>query len=306
MGRRSFAVAATLLILANACTSVPLPGGAGEVSGPLRGIELYTKRPQRGEYYPTAARERLFASDREVHVLSDWTLPGPGEYVSKVVLRTPAGIVHREREYRFRAEASSWLTSQRIELPQREAAQPLAGRWEVEVSLDGKPVGRRAFTFDSSNIRLRTDAQLVIVQGKVDPEAVGGEWRWLHPSSVLENAKAASRMLALVLRDELARRFPHVDGPRVVQEASDATVLLTTTLLASPGIDADSRLELEILHLPTKTLRKFHLATAAGRERFGRGSRFSWNVAAADLATKAASSPEVLEFLVRTTQAVSE
>jgi hypothetical protein len=299
-------VAASLLIVANGCGTVPLPGGAGEVSGPLRGIELYTKRPEREEHYPTYARERFFASDREIWVVSWLALPGPGDYVSKVVLRSPGGTVHREREYRFRAEASSWLTGQRIELPRGEAAKPLGGRWEVEVSLDAKPVGRRTFTFDPSSIRLRTDARLVIAQGKGDIVRSPGEWRSLEPYAQLERTKAALGTLGVVLRDELARRFPHVEGPRTTLEASDATVLLTPSLIVLPDLDADSRLELEVVHLPTKDARKFHFKTSAGREKLGYEGFLNFTVEGADLAVKAASSPDVLEFLVSATQAVPE
>lgn len=301
-----FGVAASFLILANGCGTVPLPGGTGEVSGPLRGIEFYTKQPQQGEYYPTAARDRLFASDRQIHILSRWALPGPGEYVSKAVLRTPAGAVHREREFRFRAEASSWLTRQLFELPQGEAARSLAGRWEVEVTLDGRPVGRRTFTFHPGSIRLRTDARLVILQGKGDFSGHPGEWRWRNPSTPVERTKTAAGTLGVVLRDELARRLQHVEGPRPSQEASDATVVLRSTLLVSPDIDADSRLELEVVHMPTKTLRTFHFKTRAGRERRTVTGVLLFDLEAADLAAKAAFNPEVLEFLITTTQAVPE
>lgn len=306
MSSRTLVVAATVLILANGCASVPLPGGAGEVSGPLGGIDLYTKRPQRGEYYPTAARERLFASDREIYVMSRWTLPGPGEYISKLVLRTPSGAVHGERAHRFRAEASSWLTFQSFQLPQGEEAKALAGRWEVEVSLDATPVGRRVFTFDASSIRLRTDARLVIVQGKQDLEALVGEWRWNRPYAAMENAKAALGTVGSVLRDELARRFPYVDGPQSTAEGSNATVALAPTLLLSPDFNVDARLELEVLHVPTHTKRKFHLETSAGKERRGPGGVLQFGVAASDLASKAAHSKELLEFLMSATQAVPE
>jgi len=235
MESRPFGLAISLLILMGGCATGPLPGGAGEVSGPLRSIELYTQRPKGKELYLTAARERLFASDREVHVVAIWTLPGPGDYVSKVVLRTPAGTVHGEHEYRFRAEAASWLTGQRFELPQGEAAQALSGRCHVEVALGETPVGKRVFTFDPSTIRLRTDGRLVILEGKVDFEAAPGDYIWIHEYAARENAKVALAMLGVILRDELARRFAHVDGPRRTLETSDATVLLTPTFLISPN-----------------------------------------------------------------------
>lgn len=301
-----FGVAASLLILANGCGTVPLPGGAGEVSGPLRDIELYTKWPDREEHYPTHARERFFASDREIWVVSEWALPGPGEYVTKVVLRTPGGTVHREREYRFRAETFSLLTGQAIELPRGEAAQPLAGRWEVEVSLDAKPVGRRTFSLDPRSIRLRTDARLVILEGKSSFEGNPGEWRWRHPYEPVERAKTAAGTLGVVLRDELARRLPTVEGPRLSPETSNATIVLRPTLLYSPDIDGDSRLELEVVHVPTRVVRTFYFKTRAGRERRTDTGVLLFDVEAADLAAKAAFNPEVLEFIITTTQAVPE
>lgn len=306
MSLRLFGVAASLLILANGCGTVPLPGGSGEVSGPLRDIDLYTKWPEGEEHYPTHARDRFFASDREIWIGANWVLPAPGEYVSKVVLRTPSGAVHREREYRFRAEAASLITGQGIELPRGDAAKHLAGRWEVEVALDGRSAGRRAFPFDPSSIRLRTDARLVIMEGKGSFEGHPGEWRWRAPYAAVERSKAALGTLGVVLRDELARRFPHVEGPRTTQEASNATVLLTPSLVVSPDLDADSRLELEVVHLPTKDARKFHFKTSTGREKRGYAGSLNFTAEGADLAVKAASSPEVLEFLVSATQAVPE
>jgi hypothetical protein len=123
----------------------------------------------------------------------------------------------------------------------------------------------------------------------------------------MESAKSALAMLGVALRDELARRFAHVDGPRRTSETSDATVLLTPTFLISPNPSMDSHLELEAVHVPTKTVREFHLKTAVGVERGPTESAVrSFNAAAADLALQAASSPEVLEFLVSVTQAVPE
>ena len=85
-------LAGSLMILVCGCATEPLPGAAGEVSGQLRTIELYTKRPERGEQYRTATRERLFASDRRVYVNSMWDLPGPGDYVTKAILHTPSRV----------------------------------------------------------------------------------------------------------------------------------------------------------------------------------------------------------------------
>ncbi|MCI0371954.1 MAG: hypothetical protein L0214_11390, partial [candidate division NC10 bacterium] len=146
----------------------------------------------------------------------------------------------------------------------------------------------------------------VIVQGKVDPEAVGGEWRWTEPYAVLESAKAALGMVAIVLRDELARRFPQVDGPRPTADGSGATVTLTPKLLLSSDFNVDPRLELDVAHLSKNAKRMFHLETSAGKERRGLGGILNFGVAAADLATKAAHSTEVLEFLLTATDAVPE
>lgn len=309
MRMRFLGGAASLLILANGCASVPLPSDAGGASGPLRNIQLYTKWPKGEEHYPTHVRERFFASDGEIWIAPHWILPGPGEHVSKIVLRTPSGKVHRESEYRFRAEAGSWITGQGIELPRGEAAKPLGGRWEVDVALDGRSVGRRAFTFDPSSIRLRTDARVSVLRGKHDIDALSassGDWFWRDRQGTLEHAVSALSVLGVVLRDELARRFPHVDGPLTSAEGSGATVILTPTLLLSPNADVNPQLVLEMVHVPTKTTGKFRAETAAGQERFGRGGWSDFGLAAVDLAFQTASSPEVLNFLMRTTGAVSE
>ncbi len=307
MNPRILGMTASLLILATTgCATAPLTGSSGEVTGPLRSIELYTKRPERGEQYQTAGRERLFASDLEVYILSHWALPGPGEHVSKVVLLTPTGTIHRQSEYRFQAQNSSWWTVQRLELPQGETARALSGAWQVEVLLDKTRVGRRAFTFDPSSIRLRTDARLVIVQGKDDPEVAAGDWHWRYRSAAMENIRAAHAILGVVLRDELTRRFTNVDAPRGTEGISNATLLLTTNLGVSPNPGTDSRLELEVAHLPSKIVRKFTFKTSAGVEHRGPSMARHYNVDAADLAFQAASNAAVLEFLIASTQAVPE
>jgi hypothetical protein len=297
-----------LLLLIGGCATGPLPGAAGEVVGPLRSIEFYTKRQEQKERYSTAARDRLFASDREVWVLLRWGLPGPGSYVTKVTLRTPAGALHEEREYRFEAKDSSWHTGHRFTLPQGAAAQRLAGAWQVEAALGGTTAGHRAFTFDPSSIRLRTDARVLIVQGTYDPEAATGDWHWRDRFGALENVKAAHAILGIVLRDEFARRFPTVAGPQPEPPpaTSDATVLLRTKLKASPNPSAESELVLEAVNVPTQTTRTFHFRSSAGKEGGGTSSNIYFFVAAADLAFQAAASPEVLEFLRTVTQAVPE
>jgi hypothetical protein len=132
-----------LLLLVGGCATPPLPGAAGEVSGPLRTIELYAKQPDQHERYGTAARDHLFASDREVHVHLRWVLPKSGSYVTKIVLRTPTGTVHGEREHRFEAKETFVFTWYRFTLPQGAEAQRLTGLWKVEVALAGAPVGQR-------------------------------------------------------------------------------------------------------------------------------------------------------------------
>lgn len=304
---RFLLLAASLIVfLGNGCASRPLPGDTGEVSGPLLGIDLYTKRPQQGELYPTTGRDRLFASDQEVYVVSHWALPRPGVYGTHTVVRTPAGEFHRTTPYIFAAQSSSWWTSQRVRLPQGKEAQSLAGRWEVEVALDDSPKGRRTFTFDPSSIRLRTDARVAIVLGKADFTGHPGEWRWRYPSMAKERTDASSRTFGVMLRDELARRFPNVEGPQPNPDASKATVLLTSNLLISPDIDADSRLDLEVTHLATKAAQRFQFKTSAGREKLGPQGVLRFDVEAADLAAQAASSRVLLEFLITSTQAVPE
>ncbi|MBI2081587.1 MAG: hypothetical protein HYT86_07695, partial [candidate division NC10 bacterium] len=137
-------------------------------------------------------------------------------------------------------------------------------------------------------------------------EALVGEWRWTQPYGALEGAKAALAMLGIVLRDELARRFPHVDGPQEAAGGSNAVVAVAPKLLLSPDFNVDARLELAVLHVPTHSKRKFHVESSAGKERRGLGGRLNFGVAAADLASRAAHSTELLEFLVSATQAVPE
>ena len=306
MGLRLASIVGSLMILVSGCATESLPGVVNEVRGSLQSIELFTRRPERGEWYPTAARECLFASDRRVYVHSLWSLPGPGDYVTKAILHPPDGSVYREREYRFRAEGPSWSTFQPFDLPQGEASRGLAGHWQVEVTLGGTPVGRRTFTLDPGSIRLRTDARLVVVHGRVLPWQGPGDWRWDYEFAALENLKATLIRVEAALRDELARRFPHVDGPMPRPEASDTAVLLTPTLVLSANPENDSRLELDIVNLLTKSVRKFNLKTSAGVAKHGMSGSLNFGVAGADLALRAVSNPEVLEFLISTTSAVPE
>jgi hypothetical protein len=295
-----------LLLLMGGCATPPLPGAAGEVSGPLRSIELYTKRPEQGERYGTAARDRLFASDREVWVQLRWGLPGPGSYVAKVALRTPTGTVRGEREYRIEATDSLWLTAHHFTLPQGAEAQGLTGSWQVEVALGGTAVGRRTFTFDPSSIRLRTDARVVILQGTDDPELAAGDWFWTNRASALGRVKTAHATLGVVLRDELARRFPRVEGPRQPSADTEATILVRTKFSISPSPDADARLAVDLVLVPTQTTRTFVFRSSAGVELMGAERGRNFYLAATDLAFQAAASPEVLEFLITATKAVPE
>ncbi len=294
------------LLLITGCATSPLPGASGEVTGPLRSIDLYTKRaaPQ----YRTAGRDRFFASDREVWVYLHWGLPGPGKYETKIALRTPLGTLYEERHYPMETKDSSWVMGHGFVLPQREDIQRLAGLWQVEVTLGGTAVGHRAFTFDPSRIRLRTDARVVILQGADDPELATGDWLYRDRFAALENVKAAHAVLGVVVRDELARRFPHVDGPRQqpAEAASNATVLLRTKLGLSPNPDAASELVLDVVHVPTQTTRTFRFRSSAGKEKVGMSSSIYHGVTAADLAFQATASPEVLAFLMTATNAVPE
>jgi hypothetical protein len=298
-----------LLLLIGGCAVPPLPGAAGVFSGPLQGIDLYATQAKLGERYRTAGRDRFFASDRYVWVYLHWALPGPGKYEAVITLRTPSGNLREERHYNFEAKESLWTTGHGfLLLPAAEDAERLAGLWRVEVALGGTAVGHRTFAFDPSRIRLRTDARVLIVPGTYDPETAPGDWQWSYRFRTLENIKAAHTLLGVVLRDELARRFPNVAGPQQQTPAapSDATVLLRTKLLVSPNPSSDSELVVDALSVPTQTTRTFRFRSAAGKEGSSPSSNIYLSVAAADLAFKAAVSQEFLDFLVAATKAVPE
>ena len=302
-----------LLLLTSGCATEPIPGAVGKLSGPLRSIELYTKRTEQRESYPTAGRDRLFASDREVWVYLNWGVPRPGSYVAKVALRTAAGTLQEERERPFTATQSLWNTGHRFTLPQGPDAQRLAGVWHVEAALDGTAVGDRPFTFDPSSVRLRTDARIVIHHGTDDPELATGDWQWRDRFGALEDVKAAHAMLGFALRDELARRFPQVEGPQPKPAAAEATILILvgTKFSVSPNPDTDARLAVAVVamdarHFRSPTTRTFLFRSSAGVEVMGVSRRRNIHLAAADLAFQAAASPEVLEFLMTATQAVPE
>ena len=293
-----------LLLSVGGCATTPVPGGAGEVRGALLSIDLYPTRSGSNLAYPTSGLNRLCASDREMSVGLRWALPGSGNYVTKVALRTPAGTIHAERELPTSATTAGWFTGYRFALPQGEDAKAVAGVWQVEVALDGAPVGRRAFTFDPSNIRLRTEARLLILQGKDDPEMASGDWIWRDRIGVLENIRAAHAILGSVLRDELARRFPHVDGPQESAAGADATILVRTNLAVSPNLDIPSRLTVEVVHVSAQSGRTFQFRSWAGNDRVSKGLNFG--NAAADLAFQAAVNSEFVQFLATITQAVPE
>jgi len=302
-----------LLLLMGACATEPLPGAVGTLSGPLRSIELYTKRTEQKESYPTAGRDRLFASDRELWAYLNWGLPAPGRHTAKVALRTPTGSLHEERDDPLEATQSLWVTWHRFTLPQGDAAQRLAGVWHVEAALDGTPVGSRPFTFDPSSVRLRTDAWIIILQGTDDPELATGDWTWRDQFGALERVKAAHAMLGFALRDELARRFPRVEGPPQQSGSAKATIviLVRTKFSISPNPDTDARLAVDVLavdarRVPPETTRTFLFRSSAGVQTMGVSRYRSFSLAAADLAFQAATSPEVLEFLRTVTQAVPE
>jgi hypothetical protein len=305
---RIFGAVLCLLFLLGGCATAPLPGAAGEISGPLRSIELYTKRTAPNEQYRTGGRDCLFASDRDVWVYLHWGLPGPGKYETKIALRTPLGTLYEERHYTMEAKGPSWRTGHGFVLPKVGDIQRLAGLWQVEVTLGGTVVGHRAFTFDPSSIRVRTDVWVVLLQGTDDPDLATGDWQYRNRFAALEYVKAAHAILGVVLRDELARRFPHVDGPRQQPpaDASNATVLVRTKLGLSPNPDAASELVLDVVHVPTQTTRTFRFRSSAGKAKVGMSSSNYHEVTAADLAFQATASPEVRAFLMTVTSAVPE
>jgi len=298
----------SLLFLIIGCGGTrPLPDAAGQVSGPLRSIELYTRKPEKSnERYSTARRDRLFASDQEIWVYLSWELPGPGSYVTKVALRTPTGTLRGEREYRTEAKESNWATMHRFSLPQGEEAQGLTGPWQIEAALADTAAGTRTFTFDPSSIRLRTDTRIMIVQGSDDPEAAAGDWTWRNRAAALEHVKAAHATLGVVLRDELARRFPHVEGPRQPSTELEATVLVRTKFITSPNPDTDARLSMDVVPVSPQATRTFLFRSSAGVELMGATRSRNFPLAAADLAFQAAASPEVLDFLIAASWAVPE
>lgn len=297
------------LLLLGGCAAPPLPGAAGEISGPLRAIDLYVTQQDRtkpNEWHRTARRDRFFASDREVWVYLHWGVPGPGKYETKVTLRTPAGNVHGERDYHIEAKQSLWSTWFRLPLPQGEDARRLAGTWRVEATLGGAAVGHRTFTFDPNSIRLRTDARVAIVQGTSDPDLAAGDWVWLNRAAALENIQAAHRVLGATLRDELARRFPHVEGPLQQPAESGTTILLRTKFSSSPSPNADARLDVDVVPAPPQMPRTFRFTSSAGVELMGQTRNRNSALAATDLAFQAIASQEFLDFLVTETKAVPE
>jgi hypothetical protein len=149
---------------------------------------------------------------------------------------------------------------------------------------------------------------VLIVQSTYDPEVATGDWGWRERFGALENIKATHALLGIVLRDELARRFPNVatSQQQPPGATSDATVLLRTRLGVSPNPSADSELVVDAVNVPTQTTRTFHFRSSAGKEGSGTSSNIYFYVAAADLAFKAAASQELLEFLITATQAVPE
>ncbi len=299
-------IATSLLLLASGCATAPLPGASGEVSGPLQSIELYTSLPQRDSAYSTATRNRFFVSDRELHVVSFWNLPGPGDYVGRAVLRTPTGTIAQESEHRFHTEQRDWGMYHRLGFPWGEEVKSLGGDWRVELYLNDSAVRSRTFVFEPINIRLRTDARLLIGEVKADPEAAPGDYMWTQQYSALEAAKASGQLVGQVLREELARRFPDVAGPGPIPEGSGASLVLIPTVRFSPNPDMPSRLELEITHSQTGTKRKFIFRSTAGIERAGTAGRVYLSIAAADLSLQAGMRSEVLDFLIRMTNATPE
>jgi hypothetical protein len=297
---------ALLAVFLGGCATPPPPGASGEVKGPLWSIELYTSRPDKGGYYSTFARHRFYQSDREVWVGSRWSLPDPGEYVSKVTLNPPSEGVKRESEYRFRAERGGWITYQRFSLPTGDEAKSLAGKWRVEVALNGSPVGTRSFQFDAASIRLRTAARLLLAEGSADHETATGNYVWRYQYAAREAVKSSAQVAGRALRDELSRRFPDVTGPGPVGEAPGSSVVLNPLLRMSPNPSIPSRMELEIRQPETGQRRLFTFKSTAGSEFTGGTGTLSFDVAGADLGLQAGLNPEVLDFLIHLTNATPE
>jgi hypothetical protein len=296
-----------VLLLIGGCATSPLPGAVGEIRGPLRSIDLQTdgkKGPS--ERYRTAPRDRFFASDREVWVYLHWGLPGPGSYKVRILLQTPLGATYSERDYSFEAKETYWLTRNKFDLPQGADTQRLAGLWQIEAFLDGAAVGRRTFTFDPSSIRLRTDARIVIVQGTSDPELAAGDWVWLNRAAALEDIQAAHKLLGVTLRDELARRFPHVEGPLQQPTEGGAAILLRTKFSSSPSPNADAHLDVAVVPAPPQKPRTFRFTSSAGIELLGQTRKRNSALGATDLAFQAMASQEFLDFLVAATKATPE
>jgi hypothetical protein len=295
---------ACLLCLMSGCATIPPPGTGGTVSGALKSIELYPMHSTGETAYHTVGRDRFFASDVGLDVVLVWELPAPGDHAIKVALRTPAGGTHAERQLQSSATKTEWVTGHRFALPRAEEAKALAGSWAVEVALDGKPLGRRAFVFDPASARLQTRARMRIVQATGDVEVAAGDWVWTQQAAVLDHLRAAHTVLGIALRDELARRFPYVDGPQPAAADAEATILVRTKLGVSPNPSIDSRVTIEVVHVPTRATRTFQFRSSAGFDQVSGGRYFA--VAAADLAFQAAASPDFIQHLISITQAAPE
>jgi hypothetical protein len=235
-----------------------------------------------------------------------WGLPGPGSYKVRILLQTPLGATYSERDYSFEAKETYWLTRNKFDLPQGADTQRLAGLWQIEAFLDGAAVGRRTFTFDPSSIRLRTDARIVIVQGTSDPELAAGDWVWLNRAAALEDIQAAHKLLGVTLRDELARRFPHVEGPLQQPTEGGAAILLRTKFSSSPSPNADAHLDVAVVPAPPQKPRTFRFTSSAGIELLGQTRKRNSALGATDLAFQAMASQEFLDFLVAATKATPE
>ena len=257
------------LILLSGCATERIPGAAGKVSGPLQSIDIFATQSPPKQLYPTGFRERLYASDQKILVYSTWRLRESGEHTCGLVLRTPGRSIHQESKRQCRAGSPLSVTGLAAMLPQGEEARSLEGLWSVEVSLDGAQVGERTFIFDPGSIRLRTDASLLILPGKQDFEVAAGGYLWQQQYRARESAKAALTLLHRALRDELARRFPHVEMASPEMGTAIGMVLLTPMLQISPTPGIDSRLDLELLHQPTQTVRRFRWRTSVGHIYIG-------------------------------------
>jgi hypothetical protein len=129
---------------------------------------------------------------------------------------------------------------------------------------------------------------------------------WLNRAAALEGVQGAHKLLGVTLRDELARRFPHVEGPVQQPAGSGTAILVRTKFSSSPSPNADARLDVDVVPTPPQTPQAFRFTSAAGIELMGQTRNRNSALAATDLAFQAIASQEFLNCLVAATKAVPE